>query len=86
MTFLDIFALTILFIMVVIIVGFFYFLASLPGRIAHNRNHPNAKAIEVGGFATLVFGVVLWPVVLMWAYQNFEESGQSTDPVKEANV
>ena len=43
-------------------------LGSLPGIVANKRNHPYSDAIMVGGWATLLVGVVLWPVVLMWAF------------------
>jgi Protein of unknown function (DUF3302) len=74
MTGLDIFAFFILLVSTVVVVVVFYSLASWPGRVARSRNHPNAQAIEVGGWATLVFGAVFWPVVLIWAYRNFETS------------
>ena len=74
MTGLDLFALLILLISAIAAVAVFYFLASWPGRVAHSRNHPDAQAIEVGGWATLVFGAVFWPIILMWAYRKFETS------------
>ena len=43
-------------------------IGSLPGIVASKRNHPYADAIMVGGWATLLVGVVLWPIVLMWAF------------------
>jgi hypothetical protein len=43
-------------------------LGSLPGKVAADRNHPYAGAIQVGGWATLFLGIVIWPLVLMWAY------------------
>jgi hypothetical protein len=76
--------------MVVIFVGVFVFLGSLPGRIAKKRGHPNAKAVLLGGWATLVLAVVGWPFVLMWAMsgQNpkrehgVDAKGQSGDPLE----
>ncbi len=47
-----------------------WFVASMPGRIADERGHPKADAIRVGGWATLIFGIVGWPWVLMWAYAH----------------
>jgi hypothetical protein len=67
MTALDIMALFSLAMMVVMFVGVFVFLGSLPGRIAKKRGHPNAKAVLLGGWATLILAVVGWPFVLMWA-------------------
>jgi hypothetical protein len=40
----------------------------MPGRIARKRGHPWAEAVSVGSWATLVFGFVFWPLVLIWAY------------------
>ena len=46
-------------------------LGIMPGRIARRRNHPWAQAIAVGSWATLVFGLVFWPLVLIWAYVDY---------------
>ena len=43
-------------------------LAALPGRIARQRNHPSAQAVNVAGWVTFFTGFVLWPVALIWAY------------------
>ncbi len=40
----------------------------MPGRIARKRGHPWPEAVTVGSWATLVFGFVFWPLVLIWAY------------------
>jgi hypothetical protein len=64
----DIAALAILILLCVIALGVIYFLASWPGRIAYERDHPHAAAVQIGGWATLLFGGVFWPLVLMWAY------------------
>lgn len=49
---------------------FIWFLGGLPGRVAADRNHPYAKSIQVGGWASLFLGVVTWPLILMWAYAD----------------
>ena len=72
MTVVDIFALIVLLISGLAVIGIVYFLGSWPGRVARSRNHPDAQSIEIGGWATLVFGAVLWPIVLMWAYKSFD--------------
>ena len=64
----DFAAILILVLLCVIILGLIYFLASWPGRIAVERGHPYASAIQIGGWATLLFGGIFWPLVLMWAY------------------
>lgn len=67
MTALDVMALATLAMMAVMFIAIFIVLGGLPGRIAHKRGHPNAKAIQIGGWATLLLAVVGWPFVLMWA-------------------
>ena len=68
MTALDYAAWFVLALLAMIIVGVVYFIGNLPGSVARKRNHPNVEAIVMGSWATLIFGVVLWPLVLMWAY------------------
>jgi len=68
MTGLDYAAWFVLALLAMIIVGVVYFSGNRPGAVAMKRNHPNVEAIVMGSWATLIFGVVLWPLVLMWAY------------------
>ena len=68
MTGLDYAAWFVLLLLAVIIIGVVFFIGNLPGSVARKRNHPNVDAIVMGSWATLLFGVVLWPLVLMWAY------------------
>lgn len=70
MTALDFMALFSIAMMVVIGILIFVVLGSLPGQIAKKRGHPNATAIQIGGWATLVFAMVGWPFVLMWAFMG----------------
>ncbi len=68
MTGLDYAAWFVLLLLAVIAIGLLFFIGNLPGSVARKRNHPNAEAITMGSWAALIFGVVLWPLVLMWAY------------------
>ena len=68
MTFIDYFAWFVLFILVAMTVAIFVALGMAPGRIARRRGHPWAQAVAMGGWATLIFGFVFWPLVLIWAY------------------
>jgi hypothetical protein len=68
MTGLDIVALVFLVLICLILVSSFCTLAILPGRIARNRKHPYADAVKIGGWATLLFGGLFWPLILVWAY------------------
>ena len=65
---LDYVAWFVLCLLAMIIIGVVFFIGNLPGSVAKKRNHPNADAIVMGSWAALIFGVVLWPLVLMWAY------------------
>jgi hypothetical protein len=65
---LDIFAWIVLLILVASVLAMFFIAGYLPGHIAKSRGHPWAQAVTVAGWVTLLFGFVLWPVVLIWAY------------------
>jgi len=65
---LDIFAWIVLIILVATLIAVFVALGMMPGRIARRRGHPWAEAVTVGSWATLIFGFVFWPLVLIWAY------------------
>ena len=41
--------------------------ASLPGKIARRRGHPQADAVNAAGWIGLVTGV-LWPLAFVWAF------------------
>ena len=73
MTFIDIFAWIVLLVLIATGVGIFVALGIMPGRIARKRGHPWPEAVTVGGWATLVFGFVFWPLVLIWAYVDVPE-------------
>jgi hypothetical protein len=68
MTFIDYFAWFILIVLLATGVAIFVAMAVAPGYIAKKRGHPWAKAVEVAGWVTLIFGFVLWPLALIWAY------------------
>lgn len=62
--------LILLIITIALVLYVVWFVGGMPGRVAADRGHPKADAIRVGGWATLIFGVVGWPWVLMWAYSH----------------
>jgi uncharacterized BrkB/YihY/UPF0761 family membrane protein len=68
MAFIDIFSWIVLLVVLALLVAIIVALGAMPGRIARQRGHPWADAVAVGGRATLVFGLVFWPLVLVWAY------------------
>jgi hypothetical protein len=68
MSVLDIFAWIVLLILVASGIALFFIAGWLPGHIAKIRNHPQAEAVTVAGWVTLIFGFALWPLALIWAY------------------
>jgi hypothetical protein len=72
MSFLDVFALIILAVLLITALGVIAILGALPGRIARSRRHPQADAIAVGGWIGLLFFGVLWPLMLIWAYTRMD--------------
>jgi hypothetical protein len=68
MTGLDIFALIILLVVLLTIIGIALALAMAPGRIARGRGHPQADAIAVCGWWGLLTAGVLLPLAWIWAY------------------
>jgi len=65
---LDILAWAVLAILVAVILLVIWLMGSMPGHVARSRHHPWADAVSVAGWITLIFGFVLWPVALIWAY------------------
>jgi len=68
MSLIDIFAWIVLVVLIATLVAVIVALGMMPGHIARKRGHPWAQAVTVGSWATLIFGFVLWPLVLIWAY------------------
>lgn len=65
---LDIFAYIVLAIVLTVIVLVIWLVGSMPGHVARRRGHPWAEAVGIAGWITLIFGFVLWPVAMIWAY------------------
>ena len=65
---LDIFAIIILLILLFAVVSIWVALAMLPGKIAARRSHPQAEAINIGGWLGAILGGVIWPIFLIWAF------------------
>lgn len=82
---LDVFALLILVVLLVTFIVILGVLGALPGYVARSRNHPQADAINVGGWIGLLFGGVLWPLVLIWAYTRPNGAVVTAMPVASTN-
>jgi hypothetical protein len=63
-------ALAVLLLLVAAAVVIWVILGMMPGRIARDRNHPQADAISVcGWWGVLTMGLLL-PLAYIWAYTN----------------
>lgn len=80
MSTLDIFAWIVLIVLISCTVAVVIFLAMLPGIVAVRRGHPWASAVKVAGWVTLIFGGVLWPIALVWAYVDVPSAASSERP------
>ena len=67
---LDIFALIVLIILVLCALAIWVLLGMYPGKIAHQRNHPQADAINVCGWWGAITMGILSPLAFIWAYTN----------------
>ncbi|QLE00321.1 DUF3302 domain-containing protein [Galbibacter sp. BG1] len=65
----------------IVAIGVFLFVHVLPEKIAEKRNHPQAQAIKVLCFLSLLFGGLLWPLAWLWAYTKpvFYKMAYGTD-------
>ena len=61
------------------------FLASLPGKIAADRGHPQAAAIRVAGWLGLLTMGLLFPIALIWAYTRPAGSGEIVELRQEVD-
>ena len=66
----DILAWVVLVIAPVVAITVFWIVHILPEKIAENRKHPQAKAIQTLCLLSLVFGGLLWPIAWLWAYSK----------------
>jgi hypothetical protein len=73
MSFIDIFAWIVLILLLAMLVAIFVLIGMLPGLIARRRHHPWAEAVSIGGWVTLIFGFVFWPLIMIWAYVDFPD-------------
>jgi len=74
---LDIFALVVLIVLSLTGIIAWIVLARLPGKIAKARKHPQVDAINVAGWIGAIFGMVFWPLALVWAYTKVGDIGSS---------
>ncbi|MEQ8210790.1 MAG: DUF3302 domain-containing protein [Lacipirellulaceae bacterium] len=68
---LHVIALLVLFAMLLVGIAVAILLASLPGRIAAARNHPQTAAVNACGWLGLPTGI-LWVVAFAWAFWKYQ--------------
>jgi len=66
--FLDIFALIVMGIILAVVIWLIVVLGPLPGKIARDRDHPQADAIYALGWIGIITLGVAWLIALVWAY------------------
>lgn len=70
MTGLDYFALFVIFCILASALAVWIFLGMLPGKIARQRQHPQAEAIHICGWMGVITMGLLLPLAFIWAYTN----------------
>jgi NADH:ubiquinone oxidoreductase subunit 6 (subunit J) len=85
MTGLDIFATIVLILVIATVVGVLVVLAMMPGRIAAQRNHPQAEAINVAGWLGILTGII-WILAMIWAYMKptTSDTQKAVEPIEHA--
>ena len=79
MTGYDVFAWIILFILLAVLMLVIWLMGSSPAHVARRRGHPWAEAVGMAGWITLIFGFVLWPIAMIWAYVDVPHR-RATEP------
>lgn len=71
----------VLFLAPAIFIAIFWLVHILPEKIAEDRQHPQAKAIQTLCLLSLFFGGLLWPLAWLWAYTKpvFHKMAYGTD-------
>ncbi len=59
-----------LIIVPITVIVVFWLIHILPEKIAEDRKHPQAKAIQVLCLLSLFLGGLLWPLAWIWAYSK----------------
>jgi Protein of unknown function (DUF3302) len=64
----------------------YIFMAGLPGRIALARNHPEAEAVKIMGWAGLLPTVLPWVQAFIWAFKPTDIVDIRRFPKEEARA
>ena len=66
----DIISWVVFIIVPVLFISVFWLVHILPEKYAHKRHHPQADAIHAMCLLSLVFGGLLWPLAMIWAFMK----------------
>ena len=69
-------------------IGVFLLVHILPEKIAEQKKHPQAKAIQTLCILSLFFGGLLWPLAWLWAYSKpvLYKMAYGTDTVEHGHA
>ncbi|MDG2381332.1 MAG: DUF3302 domain-containing protein [Pirellulaceae bacterium] len=84
MTALDVFAVIILIVILLAFISALIILGMPPGKIARDRNHPQADAITVCGWWGVITVGILLPLAFIWASTKCETTEKLEESRKEA--
>ena len=84
----EVFALIILLVLVISVLALWAMLGMLPGKIARDRNHPQAEAISVCGWWGAITLGILSPLAFIWAFTNPNHSltGRPLEPANQGSA
>lgn len=80
MTGLDIFTFVVMFVLLTAVAVLIKILGALPGKLARNRAHPQADAINICGWLGIVTLGIAWPVALVLGLHSPDHRGQRITP------
>ncbi|MBA2117034.1 DUF3302 domain-containing protein [Bremerella alba] len=83
MDFATLFAWFVIAVLFFVVVAAIVAVGSLPGRLARQRNHPHADAINAASWIGLALGGIAWPIAFVWAFIPFgNEASAGNDEVE----
>lgn len=83
---LSIFALILLFVVVLTIAYGMIIIHDIPYHLAKKRNHPHQDAIHVAGWVSLFTMHAIWPFLWIWASIYRPERGYGFGPAKSSTT
>ena len=85
-TFWDYLTFLTLFLIAIIVMACWIWLAGLPGRIAIERKHPEAEAVKLLGYAGLLPTIYPWIQAFIWAFKPSDIVDIRRFPAEEAKA